>query len=189
MTAGGGGGKELIRRISRKRREEIAPERRLSAEANALKELLLVTKGHRLVLSYSNIGSELSTREINAILAEEGRLALPKVVGNELLFYRVASLEEELSKGPFGIREPSPTLCRKVEREEITIALVPAIAFDRNNQRIGYGGGYYDRFLATLPEGAIAVGIGFSEQLLDCPIPLGAGDIPLTLVKLFGPLP
>jgi 5-formyltetrahydrofolate cyclo-ligase len=83
----------------------------------------------------------------------------------------------ELEIGHYGIREPKRGNIRPVPREEIDTILVPAVAFDRRGHRVGYGVGYYDRFLPEVPR-AVRIGAAFSCQIVarvpedprDCPV-------------------
>jgi 5-formyltetrahydrofolate cyclo-ligase len=83
----------------------------------------------------------------------------------------------ELEIGRYGIREPKRENIRPASREEIDAILVPAVAFDRRGHRIGYGGGYYDRFLPGVPR-AVLIGAAFSCQIV-ARIPEGPHDLPV----------
>lgn len=101
------------------------------------------------------------------------RLAFPRVAGEKLELWRVAA-PEDLAPGAFGIREPIPERCERVEMAEIGVALVPGLAFHaESGARLGQGGGFYDRLLARreLP----TIGVCFREQLL-AEIPVEAHD-------------
>jgi 5-formyltetrahydrofolate cyclo-ligase len=82
----------------------------------------------------------------------------------------------ELGTGHYGIREPNAGIIRTVLREEIDAVLVPAVAFDRRGYRVGYGGGYYDRFLLEVPRAA-RIGAAFSCQIV-ADIPVDSHDVP-----------
>jgi 5-formyltetrahydrofolate cyclo-ligase len=71
----------------------------------------------------------------------------------------------ELEIGHYGIREPRAENIRPVPREEIDAIIVPAVAFDLRGYRVGYGGGYYDRFLPEVPR-AVRIGAAFSCQIV-----------------------
>lgn len=82
----------------------------------------------------------------------------------------------ELEPGHYGIREPKAEIVRTVPREEIDAVLIPAVAFDRRGYRVGYGGGYYDRFLPEVPRAA-RIGAAFSRQIV-AEIPADSHDVP-----------
>lgn len=102
------------------------------------------------------------------------QVAVPRVVGQEMLFYRLESLEAvEIS--PLGIREPRepavvlpgaglPVEWKPVETDGQVLFLVPGVAFDRQLDRVGQGGGYYDRYLEKYPA-AFKLGVAFAFQL------------------------
>ena len=105
-----------------------------------------------LVLAYLSCGSEVETRGlVRAALASGKRVAVPRcVVGtHRMAWVEIRSLEG-LVPGAFGIEEPPETWPALDEGEALApgvVALVPGLAFDRSGMRLGYGGGYYDRFL------------------------------------------
>ena len=84
---------------------------------------------------------------------------------------------EELEMGHYGIREPNEDLLRPVDGGEIEAILVPAVAFDRRGYRVGYGGGYYDRFLPAAPQ-AVKIGVAFAAQIIG-EVPVDAHDLPV----------
>lgn len=102
-------------------------------------------------------------------LLEDGErtFVFPKVVKNtrKLDFYKVRSLED-FKKGVFGIMEPDTSL-EKVNISDIDLFAVPGVAFSKNGERIGYGGGYYDSTLSFRKKDSFAVGIALEIQLVD----------------------
>jgi len=82
----------------------------------------------------------------------------------------------ELETGHYGIREPKAERLRPVPLEEIDAVLIPAVAFDRQGRRVGYGGGYYDRFLPEIPRAA-RIGAAFACQIVT-EIPPDPHDVP-----------
>jgi 5-formyltetrahydrofolate cyclo-ligase len=88
--------------------------------------------------------------------------------------------EAEMFDISHGLRQPAWRQ-REVEIERIDLVIVPALAFDRAGNRLGRGGGFYDRFLARPGLGASKIGLAFDEQIVDT-IPVGPNDIPVDIV-------
>ena len=94
------------------------------------------------------------------------QLLLPLVQNRTTLsFHRVKELSS-LQKGSFNILEPQPTQHPIVPIEDIDLFLVPGLAFSKTGERVGYGGGYYDRILSQKKEGAHSLGVGFDCQIV-----------------------
>ncbi len=112
------------------------------------------------VYGYMALSWETGTEEILKSLWERGvRVALPKVMGEEMDFFEVHSLDD-LAEGAFHILEPKET-CGKVDWPE-AVLLVPGLAFSRNGKRLGKGGGFYDKYLEQHPKHkTIALAYGF----------------------------
>lgn len=95
--------------------------------------------------------------------------------------YELAKLkgldEKNLRLGPMGIREPVDA--DVVELKEVSAWIIPGLAFTRGGKRLGYGGGWYDRFLASAPKDAAKIGVAYSFQIVD-DFPAEPHDIPLT---------
>ncbi len=111
-----------------------------------------------------------------AWLADDRRIALPRVDldAQEIVFHDFDGTG--LSRGAFGIYEPSLEAPR-VPREEIDLVVVPCLAVDPRGQRVGYGKGFYDRVLPTLPN-AFRVAIAFDFQLV-AEVPNVEFDVPV----------
>ena len=95
--------------------------------------------------------------------------------------YEIARLKgldaKSLRRGPMGIREPVDADI--VRPRDVHVWIVPGLAFTRGGRRLGYGGGWYDRFLASAPKGAVKIGVAYSFQIVD-DLPAEPHDIPLT---------
>jgi len=117
----------------------------------------------RTVFAYYPMGSELDPRPLlEKALCEGKTVALPKVMGRErMAFYPVTSWDS-LLPGPFGLREPESG-GDEILPQTGDLILVPCLLFSREGQRVGYGGGYYDRWLAAHGEGAAMI-VAFSAQ-------------------------
>ena len=78
------------------------------------------------------------------------------------------------------MREPDPAICDPVDPESLDLVLIPGCGFDLQRYRIGYGGGFYDRFLLTCPQ-ALTVGLTFEAQVVN-QLPTQPWDQPVDLV-------
>lgn len=171
-----------LRESIRARRRAIPEnERKRAAEAvAALLSRIPQLTGANLVLAYAANREELDPGPAIAALRESGvRIAYPRVSNDALDVHEVDN-PSDLVLGTFSIREPRPDAPR-VDIGAIDVVLVPAIAFDRRGYRIGYGGGFYDRFFAHLPTGPLRVGLAFDEQLLD-QVPVQPHDEPVDMI-------
>jgi 5-formyltetrahydrofolate cyclo-ligase len=83
--------------------------------------------------------------------------------------------------GYMGIAEPDASILHRVDPLEIDMVVVPGVAFDMARNRIGYGGGYYDRFLCTLRPDCLKVAVAFELQVFDS-IPAASYDIPVDII-------
>ena len=91
--------------------------------------------------------------------------AYPRILEDRLDLFLVTSLHE-LAPGAFGVREPRAKIEHAVAPETLDLILVPGVAFTRSGERLGRGGGFYDRLLASLPAHTCKVGACFVSQLL-----------------------
>lgn len=137
--------KENLRKYAKKLRESIVDKERLDLEIKCNLLDLDMLKNSKNILIYLSFGSEIDTYGIIEELFKMGKsVYVPKIVGSTLEFYLITSFKE-LEKGKFGIMEPTSKKILKYYQEACII--LPGLMFDYNGNRIGYGGGYYDRFL------------------------------------------
>jgi 5-formyltetrahydrofolate cyclo-ligase len=133
-----------------------------------------------LVMFYVSIGSEVKTRKmIKRALKEGKKVAVPFIgrSGSVMKAVTIGSFEKDLAKGYFGIPEPRKSLGKSVAAGKIDIVIVPAVACDKSCNRIGYGGGYYDRWLKNIPCHK-TIGLAFERQVVE-KISKSSNDIPL----------
>lgn len=157
----------LTRQTAKAAREGIPAEQRpiLSAQACGRLVGLPEVTGASVVLGYFATDAELDPAGAIAALRGLGAtIALPRIVGPGALTIHQVSEFEGLEHGPFGLRQPAMG-APAVPSSEVRVVLVPGVAFDVRGARIGYGGGYYDRLLASMPQ-ATCIGLAFDEQLV-----------------------
>lgn len=163
---------------SERRKKSLVIQKKLFAQKDFL--------ASRCVMLYvSKETGEVETGPVIKKALKMGKkVALPVTLVREKRIAPVylTGLREGLRKGPYGIYEPRKSKSkRQVKLKDIDLVIVPGLCFDRNNNRLGRGQGYYDRFLERLPDGTPRIGLGFRFQLLK-KIPTTKNDISLTKV-------
>jgi len=123
------------------------------------------------VLAYASFASEVRTGELLAACLSCGkRLVLPRVnrALRRLELYVVTDLAADLAPGTWGILEPRPDRCTPViDRAAIDVVLVPGAAFTPKCERMGYGGGFYDRLLEGWPGKGHFMALAYDAQIVD----------------------
>jgi 5-formyltetrahydrofolate cyclo-ligase len=177
--------KENLRSAWRQKSKKITFERRRAAELNCFQSLSPICLNFEAVLSYTSLEDELPTLFLNEFLADQKKLALPRVEGPHLRFFWVDDLKRQLKKSNWGILEPDPKMCQEIDLQgKESLIFVPGIAFDASYCRLGRGKGYYDRFLPTVSKKS-ALGIGFLEQMVSGNLPRDPHDIILDGLYLY----
>ena len=160
--------KEIRSRLKKQRSLMSADEcRSMSHEIYKRLIALELDRDYDNILLYSAIRNEVNTDEYFACLINKAkRIYYPRVCGDEMSFYRVRCLEE-LNCGSFNINEPDMTH-EYTEADGRALMIVPGLGFSYTGYRIGYGKGFYDRYLSsfTKRDTVMAVGVGYDFQLL-----------------------
>lgn len=118
------------------------------------------------LFSFVSYGTEADTLEIIRKVLAGGAMevAVPRVAGREMEFYRITSMEE-LQPGYQGIPEPVTTECIRAGNG---VMLLPGLAFDLEKNRAGYGGGFYDRYLEKCDLNLLTTaGVAYDFQIVD----------------------
>ena len=170
--------KENIRRQFLEKRDWLSADLIDIASKQIRKNLGKVEQYRKaqVIACYHSTGSEVRTHEIMQEILSHGKiLALPRVEGDNLVFCEVKKFED-LEKGEFGIMEPKQ-YCKSASQFDLII--VPAIAMAKNGQRLGYGMGFYDRFLSDKKIPSIA--LAFSKSIAKS-IPHSEGDVKIDII-------
>lgn len=168
--------KELRRELTKEAVEQKS--RRIAVQVSDLPEL----KKARMVYLYLSYGREIDTLWLAGRLLELGkRVAVPRVLGpGQMEFFEIHGLAD-CKPGAYGILEPSETMQKVApEPEEKTVMLLPGLAFDYAGGRMGYGGGYYDRYLERYPE-IYKIALAYEFSILE-KLPTEEHDIPVDVL-------
>lgn len=162
--------KQEARKIMKRRRKELAGDERARCEEKAREHFLqwLEKQGTGWVYPFVSCGTEIDTICLIRNLLEQRqalwRVAVPKVTGDRMVFVEITELGN-LKPGAMGILEPEKG---RIVEAGSGVMLLPGLAFDVTGNRVGYGAGFYDRYLEQYDgEQLIKAGYAFSFQLVD----------------------
>ena len=167
----------------------VLPDKKEKASLDVLARLerLDQWKNAEIVLAFLSMEDELDTSPIVRRALGQGKIvAVPKVVGNDMVFYQINDIAADTAPGAFGILEPKtglPQIDVETLSEHHSVVLVPGLAFDKENFRLGRGKGFYDRFFASCGDSLYKIGIGYSFQLFQSiPKELHDGQLDLLII-------
>lgn len=173
--------KKDLRKILKKQRRSISDK---STSDQRIRNYLMesdIFKNADAILFYAALDDEINIDEcIDFALSKGKKAALPVCLDDNgnMKFYYIDSLND-IQTGYFGVREPDTDICREVTDFNNTICIVPGIVYDKNGYRLGYGKGYYDRFLENYS--FISVGLCYNELIIDA-LPIGEYDVPVNYI-------
>ena len=179
--------KRKIRQEFLKKRNNLSRDEIKSKSEKIEKELFSLPEFQRAktVMFYVSFRSEVETEKMtrNALKLKK-KIVIPVVHGEKIVVSEIKNLKKELTKGSFGIKEPKKEFRRRVNQKEIDLVVVPGVVFDKSGGRLGYGRGYYDRFLRSKSirsrmsrsRQCALIGLAFDLQIAR-KIPLVKGDM------------
>ncbi len=147
--------KKELRNNCKQLRMNMTSEVKAEKDRRILEKILSsdAYKSVSVILTYVSTAIEVDTSALIAqAVKDKKRVAVPKCIDGtrNMDFYFITSLSE-LEKGTFGVMEPVPGKCVKAYAFETALCIVPGLSFDMKGYRLGYGKGYYDRFLSAHP--------------------------------------
>ena len=166
--------RERVRAEALHRRETLTSEERARLSQRIVDSTArwIQREGFGSVMLYLNMRSEVETTGLLEGLLNSNKQVCAPVVDTEqlgLIPRQIQNLKTELVRHPYGMLEPNAT-CPIFPTEHLQLIVVPGIAFDRNGYRLGYGKGFYDRFLTKCSH-AIAIGLAYQIQLVEDTFP------------------
>ncbi|WP_208926824.1 5-formyltetrahydrofolate cyclo-ligase [Desulfitobacterium hafniense] len=163
--------KRLLRERVLSLRSALAPEERAS-KSQRIRTIVTQTREFReagTIMLFMDFRDEVETTELAQKVLELGkRLVLPRCAPKGVLIPAlIGDLAKDIESGMWGIREPKKQELTEVDPLEIDGIFVPGAAFDGQGNRLGYGGGYYDRFFERVREGTPKIALAFHCQIVD----------------------
>lgn len=173
--------KNELRKTLKKKRKQIYKKNDKDA---FIRENLICSDFYldaNIILFYAALDDEINVDEcIEDALMLGKQVALPVCTNDkgEMKFYYISSMSD-LNSGFFGVREPDINKCQEVTDYSNSICILPGIAYDKRGYRLGYGKGYYDRFMQK--NTSLFIGLCYNE-LVDDELPIGEYDIPVKYI-------
>ncbi|MFC4995128.1 5-formyltetrahydrofolate cyclo-ligase [Rubritalea tangerina] len=159
--------KNRIRRAMREALKAFPSDLKAQASQQLCQQIVQFTQKHpniRTIASFAALPMEPDLSALHQLLPHH-HLVYPKSLpGGSMTFHRVAAFSD-LSPGLFGILEPTDSSPHATPPQEIDLFLCPAYAYTHSGQRLGKGGGYYDRLLENRRDDAFLLGICYELQL------------------------
>lgn len=175
--------RERILKLLRSQQEEKRIDKSLVIRDKLLE--LSEFKGAITILFYAAFDGEVITFEMMKESQKLGKnIGLPKIdkINRKIIPTLIDHVDKDLEEGPYGIQQPAHSTNRMLNLDEIDMIIVPGVAFDKNNNRLGRGQGYYDRLLGNLPKTIPTVGLAFDFQIVDTLPQQEEHDIPVSQV-------
>ena len=164
--------KEKVRKEVLAERKAISMED-LVVKSDSIKEKLLSTefyKNSNTIMAYIDFRNEVLTEKIiKTAIADGKRVVIPisVVETRQLILSEIINYDFELEAGAYGILEPKPEYIREVDPKLVDLVLIPGVAFDERGFRVGYGAGYYDRFLERVRPDTSKIALSLELQMVD----------------------
>ena len=173
--------KKEIRKITQKIRDGIKPEEKKTLDGFIIKNLFTwdIYKNASYIFCYVSFRSEINTLEILKTAMVEGKtVTVPKIdlKAGSMKAYEVKNIDEDLAPGEYGIKEPLD-MCHEADYSKIDLIIAPGLGFTKKGGRLGYGGGYYDKFIQknqNIPVCALT----YDRLVLDY-LPVKEHDVPV----------
>lgn len=164
--------KNELRKKILKRRKELS-NKDIVYLSNKIIDLLINTilyKNANYIMTYIDFRNEVKTEKLIKKSLEIGKkiiIPISLIESKKLLLSELKDYDKELTTGAYGILEPKKKYIREVTPEILDLIIVPGVVFDKRGYRIGYGGGYYDRFLLNINKSVPKVALAFDFQIVE----------------------
>jgi 5-formyltetrahydrofolate cyclo-ligase len=173
--------KDRVRKILRQKKDAMQPEERLEKSYRICRHLMEIIRGDETVMVFTSKEKEVNTKPLILSLFRKGNPVVVPVIVQEDTSLRLSYIRDfsALVPSTFGVPEPIGSEI-PAAAEDIRTIILPMLGFDREGGRIGYGAGYYDRFLAKNP-GLRKIGIAFACQEVEN-LPVEENDVRMDVI-------
>ena len=177
--------KKEIREEIRRKLGVLTPSERAEESGRIHRRLYenAAFRDSRCLLITLSLPEEVDTLPVVRYCLQQGKtVVIPRIKpGGAMELCRLRDPDGDLLIGRLGIREPRPDAMQCIECEELDCIVLPGVAFDRQGNRLGRGGGYFDRLLAKVRPGVPRIALAFACQIVDA-LPVEAHDRPVDVV-------
>ena len=158
--------KIFFRQLFKKHRSELTDNEVKDLNKAIFKNLMktdLFKKTYYHIYLSNSLNNEVETDEVIKLLFKKNkRVYVPKIIGKNLIHIEI-NKDTTYSENQFSVREPSSA--NTSDPKIFDVVFIPLLAYDKSGQRVGYGGGYYDRFLLNTKKNVLKVGLSFYEPV------------------------
>lgn len=178
--------KKILRRNILSKRAALGKDGNISLSKKIINKLIDTEyyKNANTIMCYISFGSEINTHEFIRNCIKDGKRIVVPVTFHEPREMKPSQILsfDELEPGYFNILTPKKEFIRYIDPKEIDLIIVPGAVFDRKGYRIGFGGGYYDRFLADkINDKSTKISVAFHLQIID-QVPKEEHDVPVDII-------
>ena len=144
----------------------------LVAKSEIITDLFLnsdIYKEANTIMAYLDFRNEVKTEKIIKTAIADGKqvvIPISVVETRQLILSEIINYDIELEQGAYGILEPKKEFIRETDPNVVDVVLIPGVAFDERGYRVGYGAGYYDRFLERVRPDTKKVALSFEMQIV-----------------------
>lgn len=148
---------------------------------------LFMPDNYKLIMCYMDFRNEVITGDLIRKFINLGKkVALPLVEESDsgrrdISAYEIKDVQSDVFPGTYGILEPNPDVAKLVDPYDIDAVIVPGVVFDEGKYRVGYGAGYYDRFLTKVRPDCIKAAPAFELQIVD-KVSREIHDVPMNII-------
>lgn len=166
-------------------RSKLTPLNHLSFSKRVVSNILSTTyyKNADVIMCFVSFSDEVDTHDFIKQALDDGKRIVVPIAVHETKELKPSEIKsfEELEPGYYNILTPKAEFIRYMDPTDIDLVIVPGVVFDHYGYRIGYGGGYYDRFLPKLRKDVKKIAIGFGLQVLSR-VPRESFDVPVDML-------